>query len=71
MDYYHRFNFESCIRRSGIESLRWMQLYPDDVKALIGNDMTTPLTRDEKSNIECYVKEMRLIFAILTNLKKY
>lgn len=26
---------------SGIEALRWMQLYPDDVKALIGNDMTS------------------------------
>lgn len=29
---------------SGIEALRWIQLYPDSVKALIGNDMTTPLT---------------------------
>ncbi len=29
---------------SGIEALRWIQLYPDDVKALIGNDMATPLT---------------------------
>ncbi|MBQ4057528.1 MAG: alpha/beta hydrolase [Lachnospiraceae bacterium] len=29
---------------SGIEALRWIQLYPDNVRALIGNDMTTPLT---------------------------
>ena len=29
---------------SGIEALRWIQLYPDNVTALIGNDMTTPLT---------------------------
>lgn len=29
---------------SGIEALRWIQLYPDNIRALIGNDMTTPLT---------------------------
>ena len=29
---------------SGIEALRWKQLYPDDVMAIIGNDMCTPLT---------------------------
>ena len=29
---------------SGIEALRWVQLYPDDVIAIIGNDMCTPLT---------------------------
>lgn len=29
---------------SGIEALRWAQLYPDDVSAIIGNDMCTPLT---------------------------
>ncbi len=29
---------------SGIEALRWAQLYPDDVAAIIGNDMCTPLT---------------------------
>ena len=27
---------------SGIEALRWAQLYPDDVSAIIGNDMCTP-----------------------------
>lgn len=29
---------------SGIEALRWKQMYPDDVSAIIGNDMCTPLT---------------------------
>ena len=29
---------------SGIEALRWVQTYPDDVMAIIGNDMCTPLT---------------------------
>ena len=29
---------------SGIEALRWAQTYPDDVVAIIGNDMSTPLT---------------------------
>ena len=29
---------------SGLEALRWKQLYPDDISAIIGNDMATPLT---------------------------
>jgi len=29
---------------SGIEALRWVQIYPDDVVAIIGNDMSTPLS---------------------------
>lgn len=29
---------------SGIEALRWAQMYPDEVSAIIGNDMCTPLT---------------------------
>lgn len=29
---------------SGIEALRWAQLYPDNVSAIIGNDMCTPLS---------------------------
>jgi len=29
---------------SGIEALRWAQKYPDDVAAIIGNDMCTPMT---------------------------
>ena len=45
---------------SGIEALRWMQLYPDDVKALIGNDMTTPLTYSiwTKEKVEKKIKLM-------------
>lgn len=29
---------------SGIEALRWAQLYPNNVAAIVGNDMCTPLT---------------------------
>ena len=29
---------------SGLEAIRWSQLYPDEVKALIGIDMATPKT---------------------------
>lgn len=29
---------------SGLEALRWKQMYSDDVSAIIGNDMATPLT---------------------------
>lgn len=46
---------------SGIEALRWAQLYPSDVSAIIGNDMCTPLTysvwTDEK--IEKKIKLMK------------
>lgn len=39
---------------SGIEALRWAQLYPEDVLAIVGNDMCTPLTysvwTDEKKD---------------------
>lgn len=46
---------------SGIEALRWAQLYPEDVSAIIGIDMCTPLTysvwTDEK--IEKKIKLMR------------
>lgn len=37
---------------SGIEAIRWKQMYPDDVKAMIGLDMATPLTYMEWSNKE-------------------
>ena len=45
---------------SGIEALRWMQLYPDNVKALIGNDMTTPLSYSiwTKEKVEKKIKLM-------------
>lgn len=29
---------------SGLEALRWKQTYPNDISAIIGNDMATPLT---------------------------
>lgn len=35
---------------SGIEALRWAQIYPDDVVAIIGNDMCTPLTYSAWTN---------------------
>lgn len=54
---------------SGIEALRWAQLYPDNVLAIIGNDMCTPLTysiwTDEK--IEKKIKLMK--FATKHNLQ--
>ncbi len=35
---------------SGIEAIRWKQIYPDDIKAMIGLDMATPLTYMEWSD---------------------
>lgn len=32
---------------SGLEALRWKQIYPDDVDAIIGIDMATPLSYSE------------------------
>lgn len=48
---------------SGIEALRWMQLYPDNVKALIGNDMATPLTYNmwTKERVEKKIKLMNFV----------
>ena len=48
---------------SGIEALRWMQLYPDNVKALIGNDMATPLTYNmwTKEKVEKKIKLMNFV----------
>lgn len=45
---------------SGIEALRWIQLYPNNVRALIGNDMTTPLTYSvwTKEKVEKKIKLM-------------
>lgn len=46
---------------SGIEALRWIQLYPDNVRALIGNDMTTPLTYSmwTREKVEKKIKLMK------------
>ena len=45
---------------SGIEALRWAQIYPDDVVAIIGNDMCTPLTYSVWTN-EKVEKKIRLM----------
>lgn len=34
---------------SGLEAIRWKQMYPDDVTAIIGIDMATPITYKEWS----------------------
>ncbi len=46
---------------SGVEALRWAQLYPDDVCAIVGNDMCTPLTYSiwTNSQIEKKIRMMR------------
>ncbi|MBE5964660.1 MAG: alpha/beta hydrolase [Lachnospira sp.] len=55
---------------SGVEALRWAQLYPNDVVAIIGNDMCTPLTYSVWTNekVEKKIKLMR--FATKYHLKK-
>ena len=45
---------------SGIEALRWAQIYPDDVAAIIGNDMCTPMTYSVWTD-EKVVKKIRLM----------
>lgn len=45
---------------SGIEALRWAQLYPDNVSAIIGIDMCTPLTYSVWTN-EKIEKKIRLM----------
>ena len=37
---------------SGLEAIRWKQLYPEDVAAIIGLDMATPITYMEWSDSE-------------------
>ena len=45
---------------SGIEALRWAQMYPDNIMAIIGNDMCTPLTYSAWTD-EMVEKKIRLI----------
>lgn len=45
---------------SGLEALRWKQMYPDDVSAIIGNDMATPLTYSAWTD-EKVAKQIRLM----------
>jgi len=55
---------------SGMEALRWAQLYPNDVVAIIGNDMCTPLTYSVWTN-EKVEKKIRLMkFATKYHLQK-
>ena len=46
---------------SGLEALRWKQIYPDDVSAIIGNDMATPLTYNmwTEEKVEKRIRLMR------------
>ena len=48
---------------SGIEALRWVQIYPDDVMAIIGNDMCTPLTYSAWTNEKVKNKVRLMRFA--------
>lgn len=54
---------------SGIEALRWIQMYPDNVEAIIGNDMSTPLTYSAWTD-EKVEKRIRLM-KIATKYKLY
>lgn len=54
---------------SGLEALRWKQIYPDDVSAIIGIDMATPLTYSAWTN-EKVAKRIRLM-EIATRYKLY
>ena len=46
---------------SGIEAIRWKQKYPNDIKAIIGIDMATPLTYKNWTNeqVEKRIKLMQ------------
>ncbi|MBQ5330627.1 MAG: alpha/beta hydrolase [Oscillospiraceae bacterium] len=50
---------------SGIEAIRWKQMYPDDIKAMIGLDMATPLTYMEWSD-----KDIKKRIDLMQKLKK-
>ena len=49
----------------GIEAIRWTQLYPDDVKALIGIDMTSPISYSRWTDADINKRKK-----LLTTLKK-
>ena len=50
---------------SGIEAIRWKQLYPDDIKAIVGLDMATPLTYMEWGD-----KEINSRLALMRKFKR-
>lgn len=54
---------------SGVEALRWIQLYPDNVTAIIGNDMCTPLTYGVWTNEKVEKKIKMMKFATKYKLK--
>ncbi|MBR5386179.1 MAG: alpha/beta hydrolase [Clostridiales bacterium] len=48
---------------AGIEAIRWKQMYPEEVSALIGLDMTSPISYAEwtDADVESKVKTMRAL----------
>lgn len=54
---------------SGLEAIRWKQKYPDDIMAIIGIDMATPLTY--RSWTDKRVKKMIKITEMANKLKLY
>lgn len=54
---------------SGLEALRWKQIYPDDVSAIIGIDMATPLSYSAWTN-EKVARKIRLM-EIATRYRLY
>ena len=47
----------------GIEAIRWIQMYPEEISALIGLDMTSPVSYAEwnEADVESKVKTMRIL----------
>ena len=54
---------------SGLEALRWKQIYPDDVDAIIGIDMATPLSYSEWTDKKVSKKIRLMEFASMLNAK--
>lgn len=52
---------------SGLEAIRWTQKYPDDVSAIIGIDMATPLTYNNWTDEE--IKKRTRLMRVATRLK--
>ena len=52
---------------SGLEAIRWKQKYPDEVSAIIGIDMATPLSFSVWSEID--IKKTIRIMKVLRTLK--
>ena len=53
----------------GLEALRWSQLYPDDVRALIGIDMATPISYNRWTDAD--VNKRKKLLTTLKKLKLY